>query len=40
MVLAAATVVQALFFTVASILLVIAVIFIRPNTVSKGVSVG
>ena len=32
----AATVVQALFFTVASILLVIAVIFIRPNTVSKG----
>lgn len=33
---AAATVVQALFFTVTSILLVIAVIFIRPNTVSKG----
>ena len=32
----AATVVQALFFTVASVLLGIAVIFIRPNTVSKG----
>ena len=32
----AATVVQALFFTVVSILLVIAVLFIRPNTVSKG----
>jgi uncharacterized membrane protein YbhN (UPF0104 family) len=32
----AATVVQALFFTATSILLVIAVIFIRPNTVSKG----
>jgi len=32
----AATVVQALFFTATSILLVIAVLFIRPNTVSKG----
>jgi uncharacterized membrane protein YbhN (UPF0104 family) len=34
--LAVATVVQALFFTVASVLMVIAVAFVRPRTVSKG----